>query len=66
MCGLGVLMAPTKQMKINFQSARLPTALALPLEKQDFGTSCRQLADYLNVRVYRIQGWVGCRKGRKG
>ena len=33
---------------------------------QDFGTSCQQLVDYLNVRACRIQGWPRCRKGRTG
>jgi hypothetical protein len=31
-------------MKIDFQSARLPTALARCRKEQGFGTSCRQFA----------------------
>ena len=40
---------------------RLPMASSPPLEK-NFGMSCWQLTDYLNIRMFRIQGWLGCRK----
>jgi hypothetical protein len=38
-------MMPLKRMLADFQNARLPTALALPLQMQDFGTSRWQLCD---------------------
>ena len=32
-------------------------------KKQDFGTSCRQLGDYLNLPISRVKVWLGRRKG---
>ena len=37
---------------------RLPMASSPPRE-EDFGMSCWQLTDYLNIRMFRIQGWLG-------
>jgi hypothetical protein len=51
--------------KHGFRDDQMPAdGIALPLKKQDFGTSRWQLADYLNARVYRIHGLRGGRKGR--
>jgi hypothetical protein len=60
MCRLGALI----EMQVGFQSARPPTAQALPLKTEDFGTS--PPGSSIQIAFVSIQAGPFWRKGQHG